>query len=94
VLYLAPQFDEPFCRLTLAVCDGYPETPAYGGRYSTTVPHITVAQVTDELQLEPIAAEFARVAEGKLPICATASEIALMDTRAGRWQVRTAFALR
>ena len=24
-LYLAPQFDEPFCRLTLAVCDCYPE---------------------------------------------------------------------
>ena len=56
------------------------------------VPHLTVAQLADERQIEPVAAEFAQAAAGKLPICATASEIALMDTQAGSWQVRTILA--
>ena len=48
VLYLAPEPDESFRRLIMAVWDCYPETPPYGGRYSNIVPHLTVAQLTDE----------------------------------------------
>jgi 2'-5' RNA ligase len=94
VLYLAPEPEEPFRRLTLAIWSCFPETPPYGGGYSIIVPHLTVAQVTDEQQFERIDAEFGLAAEGKLPLRATASEIALMDTRAGSWQVRAPFALR
>jgi 2'-5' RNA ligase len=93
VLYLVPEPDEPFRRLTSAIWALYPSTPPYGGGYSRIVPHLTVAQSADERHLEIITAEFVRAAEGKLPIRATATEIALMDTRAGRWQLRTALPL-
>jgi 2'-5' RNA ligase len=94
VLYLAPEPDEPFRRLTLAIWDCFPATPPYGGRYSNIVPHLTVAELSVEREVERTAAEFARTAEDKLPIRAIATEIALMDTQAGSWQVRTALALR
>ena len=58
------------------------------------MPHLTVAPLADEQQMERVAVEFARAAEGKLPIRATASEIALMDTLAGSWRVRARFPLR
>jgi hypothetical protein len=34
-----------------------------------------------------------RASAGKLPIVAMASEVALLDTTSGRWQVRTLFKL-
>jgi 2'-5' RNA ligase len=93
VLYLAPEPDEPFRRLTLAIWERYPKVPPYGGKYSNIVPHLTVAQLTDERQLDRIADQFARASRGKLPIRGTASEITLMEKRTGSWQVRTTLAL-
>jgi len=60
VLYLGPEADESFRRLTMAVWDCYPETPPYGGRYSNIVPHLTVAQLTDEQQADQVVCEFTR----------------------------------
>jgi 2'-5' RNA ligase len=91
VLYLAPEPDEPFRQLTLAMRDRFPETPPYGGKYSSIVPHLTVAQVAEEQQFGQIAIEFARIARGRLPIRASATEVVLMDTRAGSWQIRASF---
>ena len=94
VLYLIPEPDEPFRLLTLMIWDAYPETPPYGGRYSSVAPHLTVAQLADERQAEQMAVEFARASRGQLPIHAMATEIALMDPLTGSWQVRATFALR
>jgi 2'-5' RNA ligase len=93
VLYLAPEPDEPFRRLTLAIRHCFPATPPYGGRYSNVLPHLTVAELADERQLDRIAVQFARASQGKLPIRAIASGIALMEKQAGSWQLRTTFAL-
>ena len=93
VLYLAPEPDEPFRRLTLAVWDCFPDTPPYAGRYSRVVPHLTLAQLAGEQQADRVATEFAQASPGQLPICAIASEIALMDTLTGSWQVRTTIPL-
>ena len=93
VLYLAPEPDESFRRLIMAVWDCYPETPPYGGRYSNIMPHLTVAQLTDEQQADQVVCEFTRASQGRFANHATAREIALMDTLAGIWQVRTIFAL-
>ena len=76
---MAPQPDEPFRRLTMAVWNCYPDTPPFGGRYSNVVPHLTVAQLADDQQAEQVSAEFERAARRQLPIRVTASEIALMD---------------
>jgi len=94
VLYLAPEPDEPFRRLTFAIWDCFPTTPPYGGKYPNVVPHLTIAELADERRIEHIAAEFARTAQDKLPIRGTVTEVALMDTQSGRWQLRTAFPLR
>jgi 2'-5' RNA ligase len=93
VLYLAPEPDEPFRRLTLAICTRYPETPPYGGRFANIVPHLTVAELIDGRQFGRVAEELARTFQGELPIRAAAREIALMQRRAGNWQLRTALPL-
>lgn len=93
VLYFAPSPDEPFRKLTLAVWDCYPETPPYGGRHPDIVPHLSVAQLANERHLDRISAELEQASEGKQPILAVASEVALLDTTSGRWQVRTVLKL-
>jgi 2'-5' RNA ligase len=93
VLYLAPEPDEPFRQLTSAIWDWYPETPPYGGQWPEVIPHLTVASLRDEKELDRVADEFKRVAQPMLPIDATAQDIALMDNRSGRWHVRTTLGL-
>ncbi len=68
VLYLAPEPDERFRELTLAIWDRYPETPPYGDKWPDIVPHLSVAWVKDERQLDSIADDFAQASRGRLPI--------------------------
>ena len=42
-LYLRPEPDAPFRRLTAAVAGSWPDRPPYGGAYADVVPHLTVA---------------------------------------------------
>jgi hypothetical protein len=93
VLYLAPEPAEPFRELTRAIWDRWPNTPPYGGQHSDIVPHLCVAQIADEPRLDAVAEAFGSPSAVKLPIRATAQEVALMDNASGRWQVRTAFGL-
>ena len=90
VLYLAPIPEEPFRQLTLAAWDYSPNTPPYAGQFLKIVPHLTVAQSSDP-DLDEIAREFE--AASKLPIPARASEVTLMDTRSGRWEIAASFGL-
>jgi 2'-5' RNA ligase len=93
VLYLAPQPDEPFRELTRVICQRYPETPPYGGKFADVIPHLTVAQVQNDDDLDHVAEDFALAARGMLPITATALEVALMDNRSDDWQIRDVYAL-
>jgi 2'-5' RNA ligase len=93
VLYLAPEPDQPFRHLTLAIWNLFPQTPPYGGKWPDIIPHLSIAWLADEMLLTEVADNFATAAEGKLPIRATASEIALMDNRSGRWNVEATFRL-
>jgi 2'-5' RNA ligase len=93
VLYLAPDPDEPFRRLTLGIWECFPESPPYGGRIADIVPHLTVADIWTNDGLDEIATEFARSARGRLPIAGRANALALMDNVSGRWQVRSTVAL-
>ena len=94
VLYLAPEPDEPFRQRTSAIWDRYTETAPYGGRWPNIVPHLSVAWVADERQLDRVADDFAQAAQGRLPIRATAAEVTLMEKRSGHWLVRAKFGLR
>jgi 2'-5' RNA ligase len=93
VLYLAPEPGEPFRQLTLSIWNLFPQNPPYGGKWPDIVPHLSVASVPDERQLTTIADEFTKAAQGKLPIHATASKVALMESRSGRWRVSAMFSL-
>lgn len=91
--YLAPEPDEPFRLLTLAICRRYPQLPPYGGRWRTIVPHLTLARIADAHRLAAIAEDFAVSFAGRLPIRARAAEVALLDTVSGRWEIGTTFPL-
>jgi 2'-5' RNA ligase len=94
VLYLAPNPDEPFRQLVLAIWDRYPEAPPYGGKWPEIVPHLSVAWVQDERRCDRIADDFTRASRGKLPIAATAAEVTLMQKRSGHWHMHATFGLR
>jgi 2'-5' RNA ligase len=93
VLYLAPEPDEPFRQLTSSIWELFPETPPYGGKWPDIIPHLSVAQLASEQQLTAIAGDFAKASQDELPIHATASKVALMENRSGRWKVRVMFRL-
>jgi len=52
-----------------------------------------VAWVKDEQQLDRIADDFAKASQGKLPISATAAQVALMEKRSDHWFIRATFKL-
>jgi len=91
VLYLAPEPDEPFRQLTLSIWNLFPETPPSRGQWSDIIPHLSVARFANEQQFAVIANDFTKMSQGKLPIRATTSEVALMDKRSGRWRVKAMF---
>jgi 2'-5' RNA ligase superfamily len=93
VLYLAPEPGETFRKLTLAIWEMSPATPPYRGRHADVVPHLSVAQLENENELDAVAEAFARATRSSPPIRADASTVALMDNRAGRWNVRRVLCL-
>jgi hypothetical protein len=92
-VYLTPDPAAPFRELTLALWARFPETPPYRGRYPTIVPHLTLGRAADPASAVTIAQDFAAAALDKSPIRAHAAQVALMDTSAGVWQLRTSFPL-
>lgn len=93
VLYLAPEPAAPFKELTRVLAERYPETPPYGGAFSDTVPHLTVAHAADAQELRTIEQELCRASSRVLPIQAYAGEVWLVEKREGRWHIHTAFPL-
>jgi 2'-5' RNA ligase len=92
-IFLVPEPEDPFRELTLGIWKCYPETPPYRARYSTVVPHLTVANRLGEQRLAEVAREFEEASQGYLPIETEAAEVALMDSRSGRWEINSTFKL-
>ncbi|MGW2747838.1 2'-5' RNA ligase family protein [Streptomyces sp. NPDC001450] len=90
VLYLAPEPDTRFRRLTESVVERWPENPPFGGQFADVVPHLTVAQGQDEAVLEKAAADVL----GALPVVARVSSVDLLVHDGTRWQQRASFPLR
>jgi 2'-5' RNA ligase superfamily len=93
VLYLAPDPDDPFRQLTLAIWEHFPKTPPYGGKWPDIVPHVSVAWLADEQQLDGVTHDFTEAAREKLPIQAIAAQVVLMDVSSGRWEIHATFDL-
>ncbi|MFJ6835560.1 2'-5' RNA ligase family protein [Streptomyces sp. NPDC091209] len=90
VLYLAPEPDAPFRRLTEAIVSRWPETPPFGGQFDDIVPHLTIAQAPDDTALDEAEADL----RGRLPVLVDVSSVDLMVHDGSRWRQRASFALR
>ncbi|MDC2954302.1 2'-5' RNA ligase family protein [Streptomyces gilvifuscus] len=89
LLYLAPDPELPFRRLTEAVVDRWPEVPPYGGKYEAH-PHLTVAQGQDDAVLDEIETGL----RAALPFTARVPTVDLVVFSGTEWQHRASFALR
>lgn len=90
VLYLVPEPDLPFRRLTEAIADRWPETPPFGGQFDEVVPHLTIAQGQDDAVLEEAEAHL----RSRLPVTGRVSSVDLMVHDGTSWRPRASFALR
>jgi 2'-5' RNA ligase len=88
-VWLAPEPDDPFRRLTEAIAVRYPDYPPYEGIHDEVIPHLTVTSGNASLrtQLEPVLAP-------QLPIAARANDVTLLfEDEAGHWHTGTRFPL-
>ena len=91
VVWLAPDDDGPFRRLTGRVWAEFPDHPPFEGAFADVVPHLTIGQ--DRPPDTLLAAE--RAVRARLPVTGTASEVLLLAQQpGGRWQRRARFPLR
>ncbi|WP_225834423.1 2'-5' RNA ligase family protein [Streptomyces sp. NK08204] len=89
VLYLVPDPDTPFRRLTQAVTQQWPQCPPFAGQFDDIVPHLTVAQGQESAVLDEVAADL----RDRLPVVARVSSVDLMVHSGVRWQRRASFPL-
>ncbi len=87
VLWLDPEPDEPFRRLTGAVWGAFPQHPPYGGAHDDVIAHLTVAQRRPADLPALRAAEHA--VRSRLPLTTTIDRLLLIaGTQAPRsWSV-------
>jgi 2'-5' RNA ligase len=76
VLWLAPEPAEPFVAMTEAVVARFPQFPPYGGRFSSIIPHLTVAQASLD--------ETAALVEPLLPLRSYVDSVVLYESRDSR----------
>jgi 2'-5' RNA ligase len=90
-LYLAPQPDDSFSALTAAVWRSFPDYPPFAGKFSTVVPHVTVAH-GDEPTLCEIEVEL-RIALPGGGVRARCQDMVLIEDSRGHWEEMHRFAL-
>lgn len=83
VLYLRPEPEAPFRRLTAAVVARWPQTPPYAGQFEP-VPHLTVAHTVEPERFDEIEADVG----SRLPLRVTVSELRLLAFDGSRWARR------
>lgn len=90
--WLAPEPSQPFVELTRAVVARFPACPPYGGRHPQIVPHLTLADGSEDG-----AAQAEREARALLhsagALQARCVEVELIENSAGRWRTMHRIAL-
>jgi 2'-5' RNA ligase len=90
--FLEPYPAQPFIALTEAFARAFPAFPPFGGKFSSIVPHLTVAHgsvVAAELVAGVLAEELAAIE----PVSAVCSSVALMENSLGYWSTAHVFPL-
>ena len=92
--YLAPEPPEPFAAMTAALAREFPDYPPYGGRFPTSIPHLTVADQNEEIA-EAAARELAEVRSPHGGVRATCRVVMLLEnSHDGHWRDYDSFALK
>jgi 2'-5' RNA ligase len=91
-LYLAPQPDDSFSALMDALYQAFPDYPPFGGKFSTVVPHVTVAHADEPLLCE-IEVELRIALASVGGVAARCHELVLIENSSGRWEEMHRFAL-
>ena len=91
VAWLHPDPPDPFTRLVDAIRRRHPQLVPYNNPDLEFVPHVTIGQDSDLVELETAASE----AADHLPIRATAQRVDLMmgSDEPGSWRVTDSFPL-
>lgn len=92
VTYLAPTPALQFERLTRVLVDRFPEYPPYGGRFSETVPHLTVAHGSEANALAALT-ELTHVLNVHGPIHSVCQSVLLIENSSGLWRQMHTFRL-
>jgi 2'-5' RNA ligase superfamily len=88
-VYLAPDPEQPFRRLTEAIWRRWPDHPPYEGHFDEIIPHLTVAIEPPEER----ASEIEGALRAALPIHARVNRVELLCYESGRWRTLAAFNL-
>jgi len=92
IVYLAPEPALPFRRIIADLVARFPDYPPYGGAHDEVVPHLTVADRRDRLDLV-LMQRIERGLGPQLPRAAHATEVWLMTERRKRWSRKARFPL-
>lgn len=84
VLYLAPEPEGPFRRLTEDLVLRWPEAPPYGGTITDPTPHLTITHGTQPEQAAKVAADVA----AQLPLTVRIEHAALFAFDGTTWSLR------
>ena len=90
VVYLAPDVADPFVDMTRRCVAAFPDCPPYNGRFSDTIPHLTVGARLDNDVFDQVAADTAE----RLPIRTTVDRLTLLtEIDDGTWAIDHAWEL-
>ena len=90
--YLSPDPIESFVSLTQALVREFPNYPPYGGRFSTIVPHLTVADKS--AANAAIAEQELKVRIKNQPVQCECQHLELWENSTGKWRFFHRFALK
>jgi 2'-5' RNA ligase len=90
ILWISVEPPHPLVVLTEALVTEFPEHPAYGGKFDSIVPHLTVAVSADLDVLDRIGKQIAL----GLPIRAPIEKVGLYEHATTGWRLGTQFQLR
>lgn len=93
VLYLEPEPSRAFKSMILEICEYAPQTLPYGGKHTDLIPHLTIAHIEDEAELDQVAGDFEKQIAPKLPVHSMVSEVLLMENCTGSWKKYASFTM-
>jgi 2'-5' RNA ligase len=87
-LYLEPEENEHLSRIMQNLVITFPDTPPYGGAFSKSIPHVTVAQASDAETLNRFEQEITAHLVSAWPITAQVTEVLVKQREInGSWEV-------